>query len=124
MLVLMVDSQEDVRVLAAGVLGVVMKYCNDETFKNTMQKEIIVDESFATTEESHGRCTALGQILKYNNERCKPMHEVIIHKVHQYLKNDSLMIRKSAISVCKYVLNVYDTMEEKNKVGEWGVHHF
>ena len=98
MLDLLFNEEEDVRVLAASVLGVCLTYTDD------------------VTEEDHGRCVALGQLLKYNGERCAPYHAAIIHNVTAYLKNDNLMTRKAAISVCKYVLNSFNGMTEENKV--------
>lgn len=58
----------------------------------------------------------LGQVLKYNGERCIPYHQQIVENDVAYIKDDTIMICMAGISVCKYVLNAYNTMSEANKV--------
>ena len=116
------NAEEDVRVLAASVLGVCLTFADDAVFDSIVRTTILTTSlAELSSEEQHGRCVALGQLLKYNGERSVPYHTEIIHNVTLYLKTDNLMIRKSAISVCKYVLNSYNMMTEENKVGAEGV---
>ena len=116
MLDLLFNEEEDVRVLAASVLGVCLTYTDDAVFDSIVSGKILTAAPSGVTEEDHGRCVALGQLLKYNGERCAPYHAAIIHNVTAYLKNDNLMTRKAAISVCKYFLNSFNGMTEENKV--------
>lgn len=116
MVELLFNEASDIRSLAAGVLGVCLSFSEDDTF-NSIVKTSILSPAVPSysSDERHGRCLALGQLLKYNNERASIYHEQIIHDVTTYLKDDVIMIRKSAISVCKYVLNSYNTMTKENK---------
>ena len=119
---LLFNAEEDVRVLAASVLGVCLTFADDAVFDSIVRTTILTTSlAELSSEEQHGRCVALGQLLKYNGERSVPYHTEIIHNVTLYLKTDNLMIRKSAISVCKYVLNSYNMMTEENKGGAEGV---
>ena len=53
----------------------------------------------------------------------KPYHGHIIEDDATYIKDDVLLVRMAGISVCKYVLNIYNSMSEENKVGLLGESH-
>lgn len=121
MVELLSNDEEDVRVLAAGVLGVTLSFSDDTTFTAIMEKTILTTGQPSTdVAVRHGKCLALGQALKYNNARCATYHHRIIEDVTIYLKDDSLLVCMSGISVCKYVLNVYNTMTTDNQVAVGG----
>ena len=106
--------------LAAGVLGVSLSYSDDATFKSIMESSILSsDPSSLDVDNRHGRCVGLGQVLKYNGERCIPYHQQIVENDVAYIKNDTLVVCMAGISVCKYVLNAYNTMSDANKVAIW-----
>ena len=117
MLQLLSDSQEESRVAASRVLGVALKFNADDAFQSILQQQILAENCLASSELRHGRCLALGQVLRYNAERCRAEHSQIIDRIRSFLKNDSLMIRKAAISDCKYVLNAYSLLSEDDQVG-------
>lgn len=118
MIELLYNEAADIRSLAANVLGVCLSFSDDSTFNTIVTSTILSTDvsSIHNADERHGRCLAIGQLIKYNNERSISYHDHIIHDVTAYLKDDVLMIRKTAISVSKYILNIYNTMNDDNKV--------
>lgn len=117
MVSLLSNSEEDIRVLAAGVLGVTLSFSDDATFKSIMENSILTTgQASPEIAVRHGKCVALGQALKYNGERCIPYHQQIVENDVAYIKDDTILICMAGISVCKYVLNAYNTMSESNKV--------
>ena len=118
MIELLYNEAADIRSLAANVLGVCLSFSDDNTFNTIITSTILSTDvtSIHNADERHGRCLAIGQLIKYNNERALSYHNHIIHDVTAYLKDDVLMIRKTAISVSKYILNIYNTMSDENKV--------
>ena len=116
MLQLISASEEATRVSAARVLGVALKFNPDAAFQSILETEILAEPGNVGADVVHGRCLALGQVLRYNAERCAASHAAIIDRIRAYLKSDSLMVRKAAISDCKYVLNAYALLSEADKV--------
>ena len=69
MLKLISASEESTRVSAARVLGVALKFNPDAAFQSILETEILAEPGNVGVEVVHGRCLALGQVLRYNAER-------------------------------------------------------
>ena len=117
MVALLTHKEEDIHVLAAGVLGVSLTFCDEDTFRRLVE-EYILNTAEIPNEPSvlHGRCMALGQALKYNAERCAVYHRQIINDVIIYIRDEDTQVCRAGISVCKYILNAYSGMNEAHKV--------
>ena len=119
MVTLLTQKEDDIHALAAGVLGVSLTFCDEDTFKRLME-ECILNFTELSNEPSvlHGRCMALGQALKYNAERCTAYHSHIINDVIIYIRDEDIQVCRAGISVCKYILNAYSGMNDAHKVGD------
>lgn len=90
---LLSNSEEDIRVLAAGVLGVTLSFSDDVSFKSILENSILSSDQLSSdVAVRHGKCVALGQVLKYNGERCIPYHQQIVENDVAYIKDDTIMI--------------------------------
>lgn len=126
MLQLLSAGPEATRVAAARVLGVALKFNADTAFHAILEQQILADGASGgsgasgaanlSVEATHGRCLALGQVLRYNAERCRAEHARMIEQIRAWLRSDSLMVRKAAISDCKYVLSAYSLLDDADKV--------
>lgn len=129
MLQLLSAGPEATRVAAARVLGVALKFNADTAFHAILEQQILADGASGASggsggsgaanlsvEATHGRCLALGQVLRYNAERCRAEHARMIEQIRAWLRSDSLMVRKAAISDCKYVLSAYSLLDDADKV--------
>ena len=81
MLKLISASEESTRVSAARVLGVALKFNPDAAFQSILETEILAEPGNVGVEVVHGRCLALGQVLRYNAERCAASHAAIIDRI-------------------------------------------
>lgn len=125
MVELLVNREEDIRSLAATVLGVSLTFCDEDAFKRLMENHILNDPEM-TNEIAvlHGQCMALGQALKYNKERCSQYHQNIITHVITYIRNENLQVCMAGISACQYVLNAYSSMDNVQKVWEYIYYYY
>ena len=121
MLQLIEAKEEATRVAAARVLGVALKFNADAAFESILETKILAEPGNVSVDVVHGRCLALGQVLRYNAERCAASHAALLDRIRAFLTSDSLMVRQAAISDCKYVLNAYSLLSEADKVGVIGV---
>ena len=65
MLQLISAGEEATRVSAARVLGVALKFNPDAAFQSILETEILAEPGNVGADVVHGRCLALGQVLRY-----------------------------------------------------------
>ena len=93
MLQLISASEESTRVSAARVLGVALKFNSDAAFQSILETQILAEPGNVGADVVHGRCLALGQVLRYNAERCAASHAAIIDRIRAYLQSEIAAFR-------------------------------